>query len=206
MQKKILRAIIFIFLCLFVVNLPLSAATSLAGGELKAGGHIRLEGQRVLAEEEVSFSYQEFVFYGQSFSFDTSSQELVIERELRAVSGDYVLTGELLEGNLDQEVIDVFGGVLLEGPDVRAAGRSFGYRGSENELSLQEEVEFSYMELTATAGKLIYDIEKQLVLLQEGVSGSREGQEFTATRVEIDLQQDTIELQGEASIKFNGGE
>ena len=210
MNRKVLSAIIFLFMFMFLVMFAVVGeqvgATSLAGGELKAEASIRLEGQRVLAEKNVSFSYQDLVFYGQSFSYDTSSEELRISDELRIESGDYLLSGELLEGDLNREVIEVFGGVVLEGPEVRATGNSIIFQGAEGQLTLREEVEFTYQDLVARATTLVYDFELQTVLLQEDVSGRHDGQQFSAAEAEINLQQGTIELQGEASIKFEGSE
>ncbi|MFW6278965.1 MAG: hypothetical protein ACOC2G_02135, partial [Bacillota bacterium] len=142
MRKKGLIFTILLFMIL-MLNVPVGAQIS--DGELKAD-QIKLEDELVVAQENVSFLYNDGHFTGNNFTYHLEQGDIEMKGNLRLEFLDYILTGNLLEGNLEREEIDVYGDIEIEGEELWATGEELFYRGPKEELVLQKQMEVEYID------------------------------------------------------------
>ncbi len=202
--RKILLGFFSLLLIVFsICSLAGNEAQARLDGELKAE-EIKLSEESVNARGSVFFQYRDMVFFGDILDYLFDTEDLMMEGNLRIEYGDYVLSGGRLEGNLGEEAADIYEDLEFRGPDIWAVGNRMNYSMGEEIVKMQGAVEIEHLDLTARAGSLIYYLASGRARLEEQVEGTRNNQEFSADRVDVDTQEEVINLQGNASLIFTG--
>lgn len=203
-----LKKAIILFIIILMLTIVISGeitALSLEEGELQAQ-QINLEGETISAQTEVVFLYQGITFQSEFLTYHLETEDITMEEDLLIKDEEFELRGEILEGNLAREEVEVKNQVKLTGPELKIWGEQMNYRAEDAEAVFSGEPEIEYQNIWAKSNNLSYDFNTGIARLEGQVEGERNGQQFFAEVVKIDMTADTINLSGNSSLKFTGSE
>ena len=213
-MKKILNkigAFILIFIIFFGM-VTVSVETADNEGEL-TGERIIIDfteedDEEFVVEGDAVLIYRDLSVEGDYARHNTEAGYILFEDNVIIEDEEYVITGDLLEGNLEEEDFHITGDVELKGDEFLVGGDSLDYKHYSGEMIFSNNTYINYKDFRAEADKINYKRGEDRIVLTGNVRGSRDGREFTASRVTADLENEKITLEEGARIIFpdNGGE
>ncbi|TDP91779.1 lipopolysaccharide export system protein LptA [Halanaerobium saccharolyticum] len=199
MHKKIL--LIFIIF-LLTVSLSVSAARELNGDNLdleqtEAGQIFRASGNVELIYDELRITAEDegiYRRYNGEIEFRDNVQLFYQEFEAEAVE---------LTGNLETEIFHLIKEAQVRGQNSLLKADRIDIYLAEDRIEVKGNAYLEYKDFWAEADQITYHLDRELILLEGGVRGERNGESFNSDSAEIDQQTEEVKLKGQATLRFS---
>lgn len=200
MKNKCL-IILFTFLIITAAVFSVSAERELSGDKLDfipTG-----EGYSFTAVGNVELIYDDITLrsVGRG-SYDQTTGDIHFEDEVELFYLDYEAYSDLLYGNIEQEVFHLRENPEILGPDSHLKGDKIDVYRAEQKIEVRENTYLDYQNLQAYSEKIDYYMDREIIILEGNVEGTRNGQKFSAEKVTVDLVEEKVNMEGQATVVF----
>lgn len=119
---------------------------------------------------------------------------------------DFEITGEEADFHSLKQELEFRRNVIFSSADIWVSADSLFYELARERALFSGAARLKYQGMDATAEEVEHLGQEEMLYLTGGVEGVRNGEEFSAREVEVNLAEETINLKGQARIRLPGGE
>lgn len=117
-------------------------------------------------------------------------------------SEELEITGEEADYNSLQQELEFRGEVEANAPDFYVSSQNLLYLVEQEKAEFTGDPYVEFQNFTANADMVEYFLAEDRAMLTGDVEGTRNGNDFTANEVKIDMEKETVDLRGDARIRI----
>ncbi len=135
-------------------------------------------------------------------SYDQTTGDIRFEDEVELFYLDYEAYAGLLYGNINKEVFHLRENPEILGPESHLKGDEIDVYRAEQKIEIRKNAYLDYQNLQANSEKIDYFMDREIIILDGNVEGTRNGQKFSAEKVTVDLAEEKVNMEGQATVVF----
>lgn len=135
-------------------------------------------------------------------SYDQSTGDIRFEDEVELFYLDYEAYAGLLYGNIKEEVFHLREKPEIIGSDSHLKGEEIDVYRAEQKTEVRKNAYLDYQNLQANSEIINYYMDREVIILEGNVNGVRNGQKFSAEKMTVNLIEETVNMEGQATVVF----